>query len=92
MISLASLAGAIRCALDQETRTKTDHQKYLARKRVQQNQIERDWQAELERRAEREADADGALARERAAKAERQEQERIDALAASIVNWQRKRS
>lgn len=92
MISLASLASAICCALDQQTLAQTELQKHLARKRLQQQQIEKAWLQELERRAEREADADGTLATERAARAERQEQERLDQLAASIVNWQRKHS
>ncbi len=90
MISFASLAGAICRALEQETKAQTEQQKHLARKRLQQQQIERAWQQEQERRAEREADADGTIAAERAARAEQQEQERLDALAASIVNWQRK--
>ena len=92
MISLASLAGAIRSALDHDARLKTEHQKFLALKKLKQQQAERVWLEEIARRAEREADADGTLAAERAKKAQRQEQERLDALASSIVNWQRKNS
>lgn len=90
MITLRSLASAVRRALAARERIRSEEEKRLALKRLQQQQIEDAWQAELSRREEAELDADGSRAAARKALEEQREAERLATIAADIVRQQAK--
>lgn len=92
MITLRSLANAVRIALAARERVRTEEEKRLALKRLQQRQVEEAWQAELKRREEAEMDADGSRAAARQALEEQREAERLATIATGIVRRQAKLS
>lgn len=85
MITLHSLAGAVRRSLMARELARNEEEKRLSLKRLRQQQIEDAWQAELKRREEAELDADGTRAAARKALEEQQEAERLASMAAAIV-------
>lgn len=92
MITLRGLCSAVRRSLAAAELIRSEEDRRLALKRLQQRQAEEAWQAELKRREEAELDADGSRAAARQALEEQRETARLASIAAGIARKQAKLS
>ncbi len=92
MITLHALKRAVRRSLAAQARARTDEEKRLALKRLQQQRIEAAWREELRRREEAARDEDGSRAAAHAESEEQREQEQLECMTAAILRRQAKLS
>ena len=90
MISLQSIAAAIRLSLELTAEQERIEREHLAAKRAAQERTERLWSQEQERRRIAELDEDGSRAAARAALQEQQEEARLAEMTAMILRQTRR--